>query len=151
MFDTQTFQSLHPNLTAPAIMDAFTVIVFLVLFACCIGILGAVHNARGSSSEAEADLELGETRRAVRHEEVTGWLADTGAEPLPLYSVKDPLGAPSPYQDAVPEGDLGVFVIEDKDEDEDVEEEQVSTYGRGNGNICVGSRAQFLTSALRSR
>jgi hypothetical protein len=56
-------------------MDAFTIIVFLVLLAFCIGILGAVHDARGSSSEAEADLELGETRRAVRHEKSPdGWL-----------------------------------------------------------------------------
>jgi hypothetical protein len=69
MFDnTQTSQSLHPNnptaTVTPSTMQnsAFVVILFLVLFACCIAILGSVYNsfheyARGS--EAEADLELG--------------------------------------------------------------------------------------------
>jgi hypothetical protein len=124
MFDTQTFQSLHPNnptaTVTPSTMQnsAFVVIFFLVLFACCIAILGSVYNffhesARGS--EAEADLELGET--AVCRSEVTGWFAETGSgEPLPVYSVEDPLGGPPPYQKAVPGGDLGVFVVEDEDE-----------------------------------
>jgi hypothetical protein len=70
--------------------------------------------ACGSEAEAEADLALGETRRAVCQSEVTGWLAETGSgEPLPVYSVKDPLGGPPPYQDAVQESDLGVFVVVD--------------------------------------
>jgi hypothetical protein len=51
---------------------------------------------------------------------VTEWLAETGAgEPLPVYNVKDPLGGPPPYQGADPEGDLGVFVIDDEDEEDE--------------------------------
>jgi hypothetical protein len=63
MFDnTQTSQSLHPNNPSAMQNSAFVVILFLVLFACFIAILGSVYNsfheyARGS--EAEADLELG--------------------------------------------------------------------------------------------